>query len=298
MNWWHLTRKDLTLQLRDLRSLVVLLLMPLIFIAIVGLSTGQLLGWRDQNQVIRVAWVDHDRGDLATRLRERLDQREEVEVVQFTDQDAASRAVFRGDCTLLVVVGGQFRTKLEELQLRDFLAWTKGYGQLMSGLSAFDIRVETKPSWGWVSRLVSDALYSLALADVFPEVAKRNNLARMLMRNTLASMEKEGTDSISKTVESPIPQQSSVQTTIGEGEPTRTTLYDTLVPGFTVMFAFYLIMTMARSFISERDLGTLRRLRLSPLTSTGLVVGKTLPFLVVSLLQSFSTCRGGHIPCG
>ncbi len=307
MNWWHLTRKDLMLQLRDRRSFVVLLVMPLIFIAIIGLSTGQLLGWRDRNQVVKVAWIDHDRGELATRLREKLDQREEVEITLFADHEAASRAVFTGKCTLAVTVGDQFQPKIDELQLRDFFARSKGRGRLASGLAAFDISVETKPSWGWVSRLVSDTLYSLTLADIFPTVAQRHNLGRVLINNMQQAVEEEETEAAAARAsanseanavpgEPPLTAQSvAVQTTIGEGKATKNAMYDTLIPGFTVMFAFYLVITMARSFIAERDLGTLRRLRLAPLTPAGLLIGKTLPFLLISLLQSVALFGFGRL---
>ena len=58
-------------------------------------------------------------------------------------------------------------------------------------------------------------------------------------------------------------------------------VYLILVPGFTVMFVFFLINIMARSFIAERDQGTLRRLRLAPVTNASILIGKTLPFYLM-----------------
>jgi ABC-2 type transport system permease protein len=43
---------------------------------------------------------------------------------------------------------------------------------------------------------------------------------------------------------------------------------------------------MARSFIQERDLGTLRRLRMAPVRPASILLGKTVPFLMLSLLQT------------
>jgi len=57
------------------------------------------------------------------------------------------------------------------------------------------------------------------------------------------------------------------------------------VPSYTVMFAFFLVNVMARSFIAERELGTLNRLRMTPVSPTGLLAGKTLPFLIISVIQ-------------
>lgn len=63
-------------------------------------------------------------------------------------------------------------------------------------------------------------------------------------------------------------------------------VYQKIIPGYTVLFVFFLINIMARSYIHERSLGTLRRLRIAPLRPVALLAGKTLPFLFVSLVQT------------
>jgi ABC-2 type transport system permease protein len=52
------------------------------------------------------------------------------------------------------------------------------------------------------------------------------------------------------------------------------------------MFVFFLINIMARSFIAERDQGTLRRLRLAPVSSASILIGKTLPYYMTSVVQT------------
>jgi ABC-2 type transport system permease protein len=52
------------------------------------------------------------------------------------------------------------------------------------------------------------------------------------------------------------------------------------------MFVFFIVNIMARSFIAERDLETLKRLRIAPISRIGLLIGKTVPFLLISLVQT------------
>jgi ABC-2 type transport system permease protein len=52
------------------------------------------------------------------------------------------------------------------------------------------------------------------------------------------------------------------------------------------MFVFFIVNFMARSFIGERDMGTLNRLRMAPISRPGMMIGKTVPFLVISLVQT------------
>jgi ABC-2 type transport system permease protein len=58
MKAWEITRKDLKILLRDARALFVLLVLPLVFITIIGLTMGKLLGWKNTNQVLKVGVVD------------------------------------------------------------------------------------------------------------------------------------------------------------------------------------------------------------------------------------------------
>ena len=58
MKAWEITRKDLRILLRDARALFVLLVLPLVFITIIGLTMGKLLGWKNTNQVLKVGVVD------------------------------------------------------------------------------------------------------------------------------------------------------------------------------------------------------------------------------------------------
>jgi ABC-2 type transport system permease protein len=75
-------------------------------------------------------------------------------------------------------------------------------------------------------------------------------------------------------------------------------VYRQLVPGFTVMFVFFLVNIMARSFIHERQLGTLKRLRIAPLRPSSLLIGKTAPFFIVSLIQTAVLFLAGRFVWG
>lgn len=291
MGWWHLTWKDLSLQLRDRRSFAVLLFLPLIFISIIGLSTGRLLGWRDQNQVIQVAWVDRDGGELAKRLQSKLTEKGDVQIVVYTDAEAARREVFSNKATLLLSIGPEFQKRIDDLELADFFNRKLGKGRLADGLSSLDITVDTKPAWSWVANLITNNLFAMILDDVFPAVAMRHDLGRALIKDIALQNETQSATSQQ-------PPTTGVQSSIANGRSARASLYGQLVPGFTVMFTFFLVNVMARSFIAERDIGTLRRLRMAPLTSTGLLIGKTLPYLMISLLQSVALFAFGRLIFG
>ena len=69
--------------------------------------------------------------------------------------------------------------------------------------------------------------------------------------------------------------------------------FQMLVPSYTVMFAFFLVLTVGWLFVAERRQGTLVRLRAAPLTRGQLLLGKFLPSLAVSLFQGLFLLAAG-----
>jgi ABC-type transport system involved in multi-copper enzyme maturation permease subunit len=74
--------------------------------------------------------------------------------------------------------------------------------------------------------------------------------------------------------------------------------YQLLVPSYTVMFAFFLVLTVGWLFVSERRQGTLKRLRAAPLTRSQILLGKLLPCFVLSFCQAAFLLAAGKLAFG
>ena len=74
--------------------------------------------------------------------------------------------------------------------------------------------------------------------------------------------------------------------------------YQLLVPSYTVMFAFFLVLTVGWLFVSERRQGTLKRLRAAPLTRSQILLGKLLPCFVLSVCQAVFLLTAGKVVFG
>jgi ABC-type multidrug transport system permease subunit len=74
--------------------------------------------------------------------------------------------------------------------------------------------------------------------------------------------------------------------------------YQLLVPAFTVMFSFFLVLIVGWMFVTERRQGTLLRLRAAPLTRAQVLVGKLIPCFVVSVGQGIALLVAGRIVFG
>jgi ABC-2 type transport system permease protein len=74
--------------------------------------------------------------------------------------------------------------------------------------------------------------------------------------------------------------------------------YQVLVPSYTVMFAFFLVLTVGWVFVSERRQGTLRRLQAAPVRRWQILLGKLLPCFLVSVGQGVVLLVAGRLLWG
>ena len=71
--------------------------------------------------------------------------------------------------------------------------------------------------------------------------------------------------------------------------------YQILVPAYTVLFSFALVLTVGWLFVMERRQGTLKRLRAAPVTRGEVLLGKLLPCLALSAFQGFFLLAAGKL---
>jgi ABC-type Na+ efflux pump permease subunit len=74
--------------------------------------------------------------------------------------------------------------------------------------------------------------------------------------------------------------------------------YQILVPSYTVMFAFFLVLNVGWVLVAERQQGTLKRLRTTPITRTDILLGKLIPYFLLSLGQGTILLLAGKLIFG
>lgn len=287
MGAWEITKKDLHLILRDKGALYTLLALPVVFIAILGVSTGQLFTRHEQSELVKIGIVDEDCSDLSEQIFRDLEGIGGLKVVKVKDRDEASLRLQDGRSGVVVILGSDFHNRIEDLDMEDIFDLKTG--KLSPGLSAIDMRVECGASFVSVAQLVEYVVLSAVLRVVSPEVVKRNKLFARIIESRIERHKKEleesGQPALPPTPQEPVKPRGNI-------------VYQTLVPAFMVMFAFFLVNIMANSFITERKLGTLRRMQVSRVNPVQLLWGKTLPFLVVSIAQSSLLFVSGKLMFG
>ena len=269
MSAWHITIKDLLLLSRDKRALVLLLVLPLMFISIVGMSTGQLLTRDENSERFKIVVVDQNNSETSRDLVTELAKKPELLIRSVSSRESADDLVRSGDASLILVVGPKFEELVEQIRVSDI--FNSKDGPAAAGLAALDLEVVTKPNSAGIGRLLEGVVRSQVIGFIAPIAARKNPVTRAWVRSQETDGESASVTSVASIDDKPKSRQNAV--------------YLWVVPGFTVMFAFFVISIMARSFIIERDQGTLRRLLMAPIGTVPVLIGKTIPFYLTSVLQ-------------
>lgn len=291
MDALKITLKDLTLLSRDRRALVILVAMPMVIIAIVGSSTGRLRANREQSrQGLTMEVADFDQSVSSTRLAGFLASYENV-IVQRTKlpKESAEELTAQlksdrpsGDIDVRLVIESGFESTMREMSPTDLTSPDKTSRE--KGLAGIKLALN----------------FNESAADPMME-----GLAKMLVKMSLQTAilpimaEKvpvlRGAANRSKIIPEPWESTPAAQEATAD---TGNRVYQFFIPSYTVLFVFFLVNIMGRSFLDERDMGTLRRLRISPISPTSILIGKTLPFMILSLIQTTILMVSGKILFG
>lgn len=290
MDALKITLKDLTLLSRDRRALVILVAMPMVIIAIVGSSTGRLRANREQNrQGLRVEIADFSQTESSRRLVGFLAGYENVLVRTLPDlqtENAASMERLRankpeGEMDVRIVIGPRFETVIREMSPTQ-LTSPEGSTQ-EKGFAGIDISLAfSETAADPMMEGLAKTLVKLSLQKaILPILAQKVPSFRGASRRSVIPEPWESTDAA---------KSAQTQNT--------NRVYQFFIPSYTVLFVFFLVNIMGRSFLDERDLGTLRRLRIAPVTPAAILIGKTLPFMILSLVQTSILMISGRILFG
>jgi ABC-2 type transport system permease protein len=297
-----LWRNDLKIVFRDRAQLAVLFIMPLAFIIPISLALGSGDGYDvgPENTRISLPLADHDRGDHARALHEALAESVQVERHYPLSQAESLGLAHTPACA-------QVSAACDERVARELLQRSRRTAALVIPAD-FSAAIDTgQPAE--ISLLydpVADAATLLQIQGVLEGAATRISLAAMVDSgfvdmNALVAFAPEAvqravekqSDRWSADRQSADQQAADQQPALrlATVPPSNYTLeqhpdtYQQTVPGYAVMFVFFVVMYLSASIDNEKHNGTYRRLLSTPVSRASLLGSKLLSGLTIGLLQ-------------
>jgi ABC-2 type transport system permease protein len=277
-NLWYIAKKDLLQILRDRNSFILLLIVPLVLIAVIGLAFGNFFGGGSSQITIGVAVSNQDSGFVGKEIENALNintDKLKITVVQYndpkqvTDQVANNSNVNAG----VVIPAG---TSAKFIGAASSGTTPKNLIQLYSLPSNNDPRATI------VQNIISGVISSQfagtsAVGQVYGVCNQPGN--HCVQRSI-------DVQSIASTVgQASATGGSSAVQTLTAGKAVSINSFDQLVPGYAVFFALFGINAAAATILQEKEDGTFRRLLIAPVQKYALLGGKLLAQFILTLAQ-------------
>jgi ABC-2 type transport system permease protein len=275
---WYIAKKDLLQVLKDRNSFFLLLAVPLVLIAVIGLAFGNIFGSGSSQITITVAVNNQDSGYVGASIVNALKiNTDQLKVTvnsynssgQVTDQVANGSNVNAG-----VVIPAGTTDKVNAAAQNG--TTPKNLVQFYALPSNNDPRATI------IQNIVTNVLTS--------ELAGNSAVGQVYrVCNQPGNHCSPGTIN-SQTIASNVGQvsavggQSAVQA-LTAGKAVKINSFDQLVPGYAVFFALFGINAAAATILQEKEDGTFRRLLIAPVQKYALLGGKLLAQFLLTLAQ-------------
>ncbi|HLH63786.1 MAG TPA: ABC transporter permease [Ktedonobacteraceae bacterium] len=275
---WYIAKKDLLETLKDRNSFILLLAVPLVLIAVIGLAFGNIFGSGSSQISITVAVSNQDNGYVGTSIINALKintNQLQITVNQYnspgqvTDQVANNSNVNAG-----VVIPAGTTDKVNAASQNG--TPPKNLIQFYSLPSNNDPRATIVQNI-LTNVLTSELAGSSAVGQVYSVCNQPGNHCAPATINPQAIASNVGQVSVSG-------GQAAVQA-LTAGKAVKINSFDQLVPGYAVFFALFGINAAAATILQEKEDGTFRRLLIAPIQKYALLGGKLLAQFLLTLAQ-------------
>ncbi|MBM4201823.1 MAG: hypothetical protein FJ189_11130, partial [Gammaproteobacteria bacterium] len=298
--------KELRLLWRDKQALALLFLMPAFFILVMSFALEGVFEAGTRSHPLEILVVNQDSGDAALRTIEQARSLEGITLIEAGPRgpwtrDDAEAAIRRGSYHFALVFGPRYSERIEGL-----------------APAASDSPVDTAPATGRQPAPPTDAVETLALVidpainrqlqtmvgGTLTGVVERIRLSTQLPLRLEETFGASDDDLPPPTVGDPAAAPPDPADALGDllsdeaqriapefvpprgySLARRPTATEQNVPAYAIFGVFFIVLTIAKSFLRERLEGTFVRLLTAPIPKSLLIIGKLMPYLLVNLLQ-------------
>jgi ABC-2 type transport system permease protein len=290
---WYVAKKDLLQTVRDRSSLFFTLVMPMIFITVMGLTLSNAFGNSGPIQV-NVAITNQDNNFVGQQITQNLavnakTLRITLHKYSTPEQVAAVVADTKSNMDAGVVIpAGASDTLLNNVENH----------QPTNNLVKFYALPGTNNQPTLIAQEVLNSIVSTLVTSQYASGAATGQVNQVC--NTAGNHCAPATinpkaidDAVSQAVAN-VAQASPVQS-LTAGKVVTINSFDIYVPGYAIFFALFSINAVAGTILQEKEDGTFRRLLIAPVQKYALLAGKALAQFVLTLMQMLILFGFGYL---
>jgi len=278
-------KKELLLLCRDIGGIVILFVMPMILLIAVTMvqkgSFDSILGNK-----VSVLLVDHDKGSISQRVRESFRADENLELLtelqgKPIEEQQARELVHQGAYQLAIV--------LPEHLSRDLNAHVKQNVDKI--MAEFDFSGDTTAREVKPITAKEIKMYFDPAAQASFKMAIKMSIDKLVSNIESKTIYSTFQEELGENIETELGEQQFIaykEVTQGNGDESAIpNAVQHNVPAWALFAIFFIVVPLSINIVKEKSQGTMVRISTSP-TSYGLfLLGKTITYLIISLIQFY-----------
>lgn len=294
MTLFAILKKDLLLLLRDRGEMAVLFLLPLAFILPIGFALGGGDGYgvsRGSSKLL-LPLADYDGGEQARALIA------ELEATYTLERGWTAESLTQARLVASLAVCAQPSAACDEAAARKLVAANRrvagviipaGFSAELAAGRKTSLQMLYDPATDAAARTQAEAVLRGAAIKLGLDQSIQNGFGDLQSLSSFTPQDFQ--QGVAQQAGEPAAPPQEPVISLRQTAPSnynRVTAPDTFqqtVPGYTVMYVFFLVGTVSGSIRDEKSLGTFRRLLYTPAQRAALLGGKLLAVVIVGLLQ-------------
>ncbi|HEY0757078.1 MAG TPA: ABC transporter permease [Ktedonobacteraceae bacterium] len=290
---WYVAKKDLLQTIRDRSSIFFILIMPIIFITVMGLTLGNAFGNSGAIQVT-VAMNNQDDGFVGQNIAKYLNintKTLQLNLKNYSTADQVTTAVAdtkSGVDAGVVIPAGATDALLKDVENH----------QPTNNL----IKFYSLPGTNNQPTLIAQQILNTIISSMVTSEYAGNAAVQQVNQVCNAAGNHCAPATINpQTISQAVGQavgaaaQTSPVEALTAGQVVKVSSFDLYVPGYAIFFALFSINSVAGSILQEKEDGTFRRLLIAPIRKYSLLGGKLLAQFILTTLQMLILFAFGYI---
>ena len=266
--------KETRLWLQVPGNWLTILLVPFAVLTILGAIFG------GSTPVFTIYAANEDRGTLGADVVKLLKESPNLELEMLDSQAEADRRVGKGERMAAAVIPADFSEAVKTEAGGTIELIIDPARQNNSGLVSGLVKAA-------LSKMLVDASIEREMSKMISDI-KTDNLGgtssfdfdTFIRAGVKAVVAKQ----VNEAIDNPLIDLEKEAVSVS-ANPIEATRLGGLVPGYTLMFLFFLVSHIAVAVVEERSLGSLRRLLVTPASKAVILAGKMLPFFLIAIGQ-------------
>lgn len=267
--------KDLTIVSRDRGAWMLLLVTPIVVIMVASFALAP--AFQSDGIEADILVSNHDSGEVGQKLVESLKARGNITIIEADDQQSQTLKVGSDKYPASLIIPEDFTTNFNAGQPTGVQMYVDPVREALGS---------------YLQEVVEAATGNLAAVEVATSVAVQSALTANPRADQAAVAAAASAQAEAALADPP------VKTTVTSISEQEINSFDRQVPGYSVMFLLFGVLSAAEGLILERETGTLGRLLVAPISRTAILGGKLTAQFFVGLSQISILFAIGHFVFG